>query len=61
MYFNPGNFAGNRQNVFGATASGNLLALPSERVGPIALPPVKGPDDWPAWLTAAAPPAPPAR
>ncbi len=60
-FFNPGNFAGKRQNVFGNTASCNLLALPAERVGPIALPPVKGPDDWPAWITAGAPPTPPGR
>jgi FkbM family methyltransferase len=61
LYFNPHNFAGNGRNVFGNTASGNLLALPAERVGPISLPPVKGPDDWPAWITADGPPAPPGR
>ena len=61
MFFNPENFAGNRQNVFGNTASSNLLALPAERVGPIELPAVKGPDDWPGWLTAGGPSEPPAR
>lgn len=61
MFFNPENFAGNSQNVFGNTASANLLALPAERVGPIDLPAVKGPDDWPGSLTAGGPPVPPAR
>ena len=61
MFFNPENFAGNRENVFGNTASGNLLALPAERVGSIDLPPVKGPDDWPGWLMPGGPPTPPGR
>ena len=61
MFFNPENFAGNSRNVFGNTASANLLALPAERVGPIDLPAVKGPDDWPGWINAGDPPAPPAR
>ena len=61
VYFNPDNFAGNSQNVFGNTASANLLALPAERVGPIDLPAVKGPDDWPNWINADRPTAPPAR
>lgn len=61
MFFNPENFAGNSQNVFGNTASANLLALPAERVGPIDLPAVKGPDDWPGWLMAGGPPVPPVR
>jgi len=61
MFFNPENFAGNPQNVFGNTASANLLALAAERVGPIGLPEVKGPEDWPNWISADGPPAPPAR
>ncbi len=61
VYFNPDNFAGNGENVFGNTASLNLVAVPGERVGPVALPPVKGPDDWPAWVSADAPTAPPGR
>lgn len=61
MFFNPENFAGNSRNVFGNTASANLLALPAERVGPIDLPAVKGPDDWPGWIKAGDPPVPPAR
>ena len=46
--FNPGNFAGNANNVFGGTCSINLICLPRE--APLVLEgfkPVKSPDDWP--------------
>jgi FkbM family methyltransferase len=61
-FFNPENYAGNRENVFARMASGNLLALPAERAGQIELPPVAGPDDWPAHVRIPdATPAPPGR
>jgi FkbM family methyltransferase len=52
--YNPGNFAGNEDNVFGATASINMLCAPVERAGGEAaglasgmgMAPVAGPDDW---------------
>ncbi len=61
-FFNPDNFAGNDRRAFGNLVSGNLLALPAERVGPIALPEVTGPDDWPASVRVPGDPsAPPGR
>jgi hypothetical protein len=52
--YNPGNFAGNANNVFGGTVSVNMLCVPKEKVGEglgglaAGMFPVAGPDDW--WL-----------
>lgn len=51
--FNPDNFAGNPENVFGGIISINLLAVPNEVTSNIrGLPEVTGPDD--TWQRAAA-------
>jgi FkbM family methyltransferase len=46
--FNPQNFAGNRDNIFGNIVSVNMLCLPAESKGEIkGFRPVSGPeDDW---------------
>jgi FkbM family methyltransferase len=50
--FNPNNFAGNPENVFGNVASFNMLCFPKEKLDSGAarltenLPSVQGPDSW---------------
>ena len=45
--FNPSNFAGASQNIFGGIVSINLLCLPEEEPAKISgLRPVPGPKDW---------------
>ena len=48
--FAPDNWFGCRDDAFPTLGSLNLLALPAER-GEVRtdFPPVRGPDDWPAW------------
>jgi FkbM family methyltransferase len=45
--FNPANFAGHAENVFGGVVSINMISLPNE--SPVSITgfrPVAGPDDW---------------
>jgi FkbM family methyltransferase len=50
--YSPGNFAGNRNNVFGGTVSINMLCAPNEKAGGAVtdmtsgMVRVEGPDDW---------------
>ena len=45
--FNPANFAGDSENIFGDIISINLLCLPREREINMGLLEVQSPDDWP--------------
>lgn len=55
--FNPANFFGHRENVFGGTASLNMLAVPSDRNAVIPLPEVGDAEDFPAVAIDAPPSA----
>jgi FkbM family methyltransferase len=45
--FNPNNFAGHGEDVFGGVVSANMLGLPKEMPASVTgLRPVAGPDDW---------------
>ena len=43
--FNPNNFRGDSENLFGQIVSVNMLCLPQEVQASIDLPEIKSPDD----------------
>lgn len=44
--FNPQNFRGCSENIFGNVGSSNMICLPAESPDRLNLPEVTGPDDW---------------